>query len=538
AVSHADVGNGQYDITISSTGYGLGDHWFRFKATKAGEYLEDAIVNVTFTVRKHYTTVSVVGDLTTPSGDTTDLTVVIIDTDTGATLSSTTSVTSWNFDSATETDQNENSPADFDVTLTTDTWGLGTESVTLSVVMSGNYENPDDYSFDIVIRKHYTSVAVIGDLVTPYGETTDITIVITDLDTGTILGATTYVTSWNFDAATQTDDSEGSPADFAFTITTDDWALGTETVTLSVVMSGIYENPSDYDFDIEIRRHYTSVTVIGDLVTPSGDTTDVTVVITDTDTGSILSVTTDVTSWFFNAATQSDDSEASPADFAFTITTDDWAIGTETVTLSVVMSGIYENPTNYQFDVEIRKHYTSVIVTGGLITPSGQTTDVTVQITDLDTNTVLASTGSVTSWFFNAATQSDDSEGSPADFAFTITTDDWALGTETVTLSVVMSGIYENPANHVFDIEIRKHYTSVTVIGNLVTPYGGTTDVTVVITDTDTGSILGATTFVTSWNFNAATQTDDSEASPADFAFTLTTDDWSVGTESVTLSVV
>ncbi|MHA2424260.1 MAG: hypothetical protein ACXAEF_05700 [Candidatus Thorarchaeota archaeon] len=98
---------------------------------------------------------------------------------------------------------------------------------------------------------------------------------------------------------------------------------------------------------------------------------------------------------------------------------------------------MYENPANYQFDVEIRKHYTSVTVTGGLTSPYGNTTDVTVVITDLDTSTVLATTGSVTSWLFNAATQTDDSEASPADFAFTLTTDDWSVGTESVTLSVV-----------------------------------------------------------------------------------------------------
>ncbi|MHA1908690.1 MAG: DUF2341 domain-containing protein, partial [Candidatus Thorarchaeota archaeon] len=228
AVSHIDVGEGRYDVSMNPSTYGLGDHWFRFKATKAGAYLEDAIVNVTFTIRKHYTTVSVSGDLSTPSGFTTDLSVAIIDTDTGATLINTASVTSWTFNPASYSDTTETPPGDFAVTLNTAAWGVAPETVTLTVTMSGNYENPSSYQFVIDIRKHYTSVAVVGDTITPHGQSTDVTVIITDLDTGTELSSTASVTSWTFDSATETDQTEPSPADFAFTLTTGSWDLGTE----------------------------------------------------------------------------------------------------------------------------------------------------------------------------------------------------------------------------------------------------------------------------------------------------------------------
>ncbi|MFW9850960.1 MAG: hypothetical protein ACFFF4_17670, partial [Candidatus Thorarchaeota archaeon] len=70
-VNFADVGGGNYNISFSTGSLSYGDHVYTFRATKAGSYVEDGEVTVTFTIRKHYTSVSVTGDLLTPYGSAT-----------------------------------------------------------------------------------------------------------------------------------------------------------------------------------------------------------------------------------------------------------------------------------------------------------------------------------------------------------------------------------------------------------------------------------------------------------------------------------
>ncbi|MBD3158833.1 MAG: DUF2341 domain-containing protein, partial [Candidatus Lokiarchaeota archaeon] len=526
-------GSGHYNISLSTSGKSLGDHSYEFVAFKSGAFLEDDTTNVTFTLRKHYTSVSVQGDLVTPYGQDTPITVVITDLDTGNALISTSSVASWTFTSGYDP-ISENSPPDFDVSLTTSSWLVGTETVTLSVTMSGNYYDPSTHQFNVDIRKHYTSVTVLGDLITPHGFNTPVTVVITDTDTGLALGTTADVSSWSF-TSSYSPVSEASPEDFDVTLTTNSWALGVETLTLSVTMSGIYENPTNYQFDVEIRKHYTSVSVQGDLVTPYGQTTPVTVVLSDMDTGNTLGTTSSVASWSFTSSYPVV-TETPPGDFAVSITTDTWNVGIETVTLSVAMSGIYFDSANYNFDIEIRNHRIASSVIGEFVTPHGQITDVTVSLTDLDTGAKLANTDNVSSWTFSSGFD-PVSETNPTDFDVSLTTDTWSLGIETVTLSITMNGNYDNPQDIQFDIQIRQHYTSVTITGDLLTPHGFDTAIVVVITDTDNGSVLVDTSDISSWTFDWGTSS-DSETPPSDFDYTLTTNTWDLGVRSVTLSVI
>jgi hypothetical protein len=235
---------------------------------------------------------------------------VITDLDTGTDLGTTTDVSQWSFTSS-YAPVTETPPGDFDVTLTTATWLVGPEIVTLTVTMGGIYENPSIYQFSIEIRKHYTSVTVIGNLVTPYGQTTPVTVVITDLDTGTDLVTTTDVSWWNF-TSSYAQVPETPPLDFDVTLTTATWLVGSETVTLTVIMSGIYEDPSIYLFSIQIRNHYTSVSVSGGLVTPFGNVTPLTIIVTDLDTATTLSAS-DLSAFTF-ASSYSPYSENNPTD--------------------------------------------------------------------------------------------------------------------------------------------------------------------------------------------------------------------------------
>ncbi len=529
-VTVVSQGNGMYNISVPTNGLSFGTHWYIFNATKSGAYLEDASVNVTFTLRPHYTTVSITGDLVTPYGFNTDVTVVLIDSDTGTTIGIG-DVSSMTFTWATGS-HSENPATSFNVTLPTNTWSVGNTAVTLSVVMSNaNYYAPSDYTFDVTIRNHYTSVSVSGDFVTPVGFGTDVTVVIVDLDTGNPLAATD-VSSLTF---TSSYPSYGvsNPLSLDLTLPTENWALGTETVTLAVVMKGNYDAPANYQFDITIRKHYTSVTVNGDLVTPYGFTTDVTIVITDLDTGTQLT-SADVASFQFNPQHYTFYNESNPTDLAVTLATNTWSVGTEPITLDVAMQSNYSAPSTYSFSIQIRNHYTAASVTGGLVTPYGQNTPLTVVITDLDTNTQVAA--SYVSQLQFTSTYGTQTESGPfANLDITLTTNTWDVGAPTVTLSVTLSGNYDPPSNYDFTVTIRNHYTSATVIGDLVTPYGFSTTVTIVVTDLDTGTNLTAGD-VNTFTFTASYGT-YGETNPLDLIYTIDTTSWNVGTVSVTLSI-
>ncbi|MGY5881963.1 MAG: hypothetical protein RTV31_17080, partial [Candidatus Thorarchaeota archaeon] len=246
AVNVVAEGSGRYNISVNPGSLGLGDHVYVFEATKAGAFVEQGSVSVTFTLRKHYTSISVTGDLVTPYGDTTPLTIIITDIDTGLPLTSS-AVTSFTFTPSSYGTQSDPSPSDLDFILDTTLWSVATETVTLSVAMSDNYDTPTNYQFDIQIRNHYTSISVVGDFITPYGEQTSLTIIITDIDTGATLSASD-VTSFTLDPTSYSDTQENSPSDLDVILNTASWTVATETVTLSVVMAGNYDNPTNYQF--------------------------------------------------------------------------------------------------------------------------------------------------------------------------------------------------------------------------------------------------------------------------------------------------
>ncbi|MBD3406487.1 MAG: DUF2341 domain-containing protein [Candidatus Lokiarchaeota archaeon] len=526
-------GNGYYNISLDLNYLGLGNHWFVFDASKSDSFMADADTNVTFTVRKHYTSVSVQGDFVTPFGFNTNVTVVLIDMDTGTSLS-TSDVASLSFNSVSYSAQIINLPGSFDQTLTTNTWGLGDETVTLSVsLVDSIYFTPDDYAFTVTIRKHYTTVSVVGDFLSPYGFNTSVTIILTDSDTGTAV-ASTNVNSFTFTPAANDPESESNPSDYIYEMDTDGWVVGIDTVTLTVDMTGSdYFDPNSFDFDIEIRKHYTSVTISGDLSTPWGQNTTLTISLIDTDLGTSVTVG-NVASFTFDSAIPSSEGESNPSDYIYELDTDGWSVGIETVTLTVDMTGSdYFDPDSYNFDIQIRNHYTAVTVKGNMTTPAGMDTDLIVEVVDLDTGTVV-SVLDVNSFSMSWTGDSQNFDGTS--YSVTLLTNTWALGTETVTITVDMTGSdYFDPDTYDFDITIRKHFTSVSVSGDYITPYGETTDVTIIIYDSDTGTQLAAG--AASW-FNFTWTGGFYEQNPASsLTDTLPTDSWSVSTVTVTLEV-
>ena len=243
-------GNGRYNLSLSSFGLGKGDHTYSFIAEPPSSYLAQGNVDVTFTIRAHYTAVSVSGDLIAPFGEDTPLTIQLIDLD-NQTVVPIGSVSAFTFTPSNYSVQSDNSPADYLFTLITNSWTVtSSESVTLSVTLSDpDYVAPDDHIFSLEIRAHYTSVSVSGDFMNPLGNATPLTIILTDLDTGTQVAIGT-VDSFTF-TSSYAPQVEISPLSYDITLDTSAWAVGSTTVTLTVAMSSTdYFAPAAYDFDV------------------------------------------------------------------------------------------------------------------------------------------------------------------------------------------------------------------------------------------------------------------------------------------------
>lgn len=249
---------GRYNITIDADALAPGAYSETFNATKSGAFVEMASSDVTYSMRAHYTAVSVSGNLVTPYGEDTTINIVLVDLDTGLTLDATV-VDSLLFDSI-EGIQSEPSVSNLiGLTLDTNTWSFGTVSINLTVVMSdADYYAPDLYTFDVDIRNHLTSVTVIGNLITSYGNVTPLTIVITDLDLGTTLTASD-VSSFTFTPSSYGVQSDPSPTDLLYDLDTSTWMVGGEVVTLSIIMTGNYDNPTNYAFSVTIRSLQTTL---------------------------------------------------------------------------------------------------------------------------------------------------------------------------------------------------------------------------------------------------------------------------------------
>jgi hypothetical protein len=266
SVTILSQGNGAYHISVDTSPLGQGTYSYIINATKPGSLYTMATANMTFTIRPHFTTLSVSGNLVTPYGYNTSLMVQLMDVDTKTTVNIG-YVTSLSFTSSYGTQVRAN----YTVTLTTNTWTVGVTDVTLSAVMaSSNYYTPAQYHFQVEIRKHYTAINVIGNLVTPYGNVTPVTIVITDIDTGTTLSAS-VVQSFTF---VTLGTSESNPTDLLVNLPTGSWLVGphAEILQLTMKASSNYFSPSNYGFSITIRSLTTVLhNVPNDLIFPNGD---------------------------------------------------------------------------------------------------------------------------------------------------------------------------------------------------------------------------------------------------------------------------
>ncbi len=249
--SYSDDNNdGTYDISIPTTSLSLGDQQFTFDATVPSGYLQVAQVDVEFTLRAHYTTVSVSGDMTTPHGENTQATIFLLDLDTGQAIDiPEVDTLTFNYTGGYLDD----TYGSYSVSLTTFDWDVGTETATLTITMSDSrlYSNPGQYMFSIQIMPHKTSLTVTGVTTEPYGNQTSLTIILTDLEDGNPVPIGSVST-----IQLQYSEAPGSTDFFTYGITLDTsgWQVGTHTITVVVTMIGtVFSAPTNYQFDITIR---------------------------------------------------------------------------------------------------------------------------------------------------------------------------------------------------------------------------------------------------------------------------------------------
>ncbi|MFX1261581.1 MAG: hypothetical protein ACFFAZ_05805 [Promethearchaeota archaeon] len=255
-MTYNDLGQGKYSVSIPTGALSLGQHWYIFNATLSGSYLEMASVNITFTLRQHFTSVNLQGNLVSPYGFNTQFSVILLDLDTGGTVPLS-AVSQFSFDPASYGVQTRPGTS-YSITLTTDTWGVATESVTLTITMADTkYATPQAYSFDITIRSRYTSVSVSGSIVQPYGNTTPLSVNLWDHDAGEVvpIGAvSSLVFTWSGG-----NHPFNNPSSYSLNLDdTSTWDVGVTTVTLIVTITGDeYSDPSNFVFDITIRSMRT-----------------------------------------------------------------------------------------------------------------------------------------------------------------------------------------------------------------------------------------------------------------------------------------
>jgi hypothetical protein len=482
--SYVDEGGGVYSVNVSSTVLGLGQHTYTLKATAGNTYLKTATVSVTFTLRAHYTSVSVQGDLVTPYQQSTQVTVVLIDLDTGQPVSIG-SVSSFSF-ASNQSPDTFNSPSSFTVTLTTDDWIISAGiQVTLTVTMSSsNYLAPSQYHFIIEIRPHRTSLTVSGVVTQPYGNVTPLTVILTDLDEGdpVPIGEVNQILfQWN-------GSSQPLTGSYSVSLGTDTWPVGTRLVTVITTMaSSAYYAPANYTFTITIRKMATVLYYDpASFVFPNGTDFFVNLRLNVSEPGS----------YYGSPITGRVAGEFSAPSYVFTLDTTDQSIGRYNLTISAsyFLGGTYEirvyfhSADNRYADASVLIRFTYRQIESYLTspnypqvtTPYGMDVQITLNFTDAD---------------FGVGIEGADINSDPAltygkvdltNGVYTIWIDVTGLAQGTHKINITVSKADYTTRSLQFRVVIRPAYTSVIPsVGSLVIPLGSSVTFYADYTDLD-----------------------------------------------------
>ncbi|MGY5876933.1 MAG: hypothetical protein RTU30_14380, partial [Candidatus Thorarchaeota archaeon] len=309
------------------------------------------------------------------------------------------------------------------------------------------YNNATEY-FNIDLY-HGTTLSAAGGSTTPADFIFNTTLTFEDDFTGTpIAGATITQSGGTPVGFSFADNNDGT---YNLSIPTSALTLGLHQFSFNATNSGAYLHVAQVDVEFILRAHYTSVSAQGDFTTPHGEVTYVEIFLYDLDLGERVKITDVGTMTFSFSPAYPDDTFPL---YYWWINSDDWAVGTVDVNLTITMStSRILAPALYEFDIEIVAHETSVTVTGATTTPYGNQTYLTVVITDLESPLVPVPIGSITNIRLQHPFGFDDFSGS---YDVPLDTSSWTVGTHTVTVIITMSGtIYSAPSNYQFTITIR-----------------------------------------------------------------------------------
>ncbi len=139
-----------------------------------------------------------------------------------------------------------------------------------------------------------------------------------------------------------------------------------------------------------------------------------------------------------------------------TLTTSTWTVGSVStgVSATCITSNKYYDAASSTFSIQIRAHRTSLSVSGGMLSPYGNYTRVTVVFTDLD-NAIQVPIGNVTT---NGVSYNAGALGTQTftNYTHRLDTRTWSVGAHSITLTVtcVQTNKFYDTASYTFSITI------------------------------------------------------------------------------------
>ena len=392
-----------------------------------------------------------------------------------------------------------NGPDSFTVTINDGTGGTKTVTVTITVTPVNDAPTSPDYTNttneDIPVNGTITGTDVDGDVLT-YTKATGPSHGTATVDP--VTGAYTYTPGADYNGPD------------SFTVTIDDGHGGTKTVTVTITVTPVNDAPTSPDYtnttseDIPVNGTITGADVDDDVLT-----------YTKTTGPSHGTVTVDPVT---GAYTYTPSADYNGPD-SFTVTIDDGNGGNKTVTVNITVTPVNDAPTSPDYtnttneDVPVNGTITGTDVDGDVLTYT-KTTD-----PSHGTVTVANTTGAYT------YTPGADYNGPDS---FTVTIDDGNGGTKTVTVSITVTAVNDNPTG----TGDTKTTTEETTVSGTVTGTDVDGDVVTYTKATDpahgTATVDNTTGAYTYTPTPGYTGTD---------GFTITIDDGNGGTTTVIVSL-
>ena len=338
-----DLGGGEYGIIVNTTDLVENRQW-RLEIDSTHPYYNDVSTFILLDLF-HPTDLTYAYIETTPIGFDFTATLFFYDAYSSTPISGAT-ITFGDDNPVTVTAQGTGW---YNISIPTGALSTGIHTYTLKASKPSSYLEIDTVDISFLLRPHYTAVSATSDYVVPYGQNTQITVILRDLDTGTIpdiVDVSQFI--FTYEGGTQIRSSLFS---YSTSLTTNTWSVGTHEVNLTVVMANPdFYPPIQHTLYITIRAHYTSVNIVGDLTSPYGNTTSLTIILTDLDTGGSVPISA-VSGFLFQ---WTGGSQPASGSYAVVLDTSTWPVVSRAVTIITTMSSPnYQDPSSYQFIITI-----------------------------------------------------------------------------------------------------------------------------------------------------------------------------------------